>query len=80
MASPRSIRVGLLMCGSLNAAYEANHGGYGYEKLLRDYWESTRPEGCNIHLIIDSYDVQKLKFPDQKMIDDYDIFTISGSG
>ncbi|KAF5360670.1 hypothetical protein D9756_004450 [Leucocoprinus leucothites] len=77
MTHSRTIRVGLLVCGTLSGPVEAVHGGY-YE-VYSHYWNSTTPQNCDIKVVIDSYSIKKMEFPDEERLDEYDIFMVTGS-
>ncbi|KAF5361061.1 hypothetical protein D9756_004466 [Leucocoprinus leucothites] len=77
MSSPRTIRVGLLVCGTLSGPVEAVHGGY-YE-VYSHYWKSTTPRNSDVKVVIDSYSIKKMEFPDEERLDEYDIFMVTGS-
>ncbi|KXN83788.1 Putative glutamine amidotransferase-like protein C13C5.04 [Leucoagaricus sp. SymC.cos] len=77
MAPPRTIRVGLLVCGTLGGAVGAVHGGY-YE-VYSHYWRTTTPANTNAQVIIDSYNIKKMEFPDEERISEYDLFMVTGS-
>ncbi|KAF5351193.1 hypothetical protein D9756_008187 [Leucocoprinus leucothites] len=74
---PRTIRIGLLICGSLSGPVEAVHGGY--HEIYSHYWKSTIPRGSNASVIIDSYSIKNMEFPDEDRLDEYDIFMVTGS-
>ena len=78
MAPPRTVRVGLLICGTLSGPVEAVHGGY-YE-VYSDYWNVTKPNNINARVIIEGYNIKQQQFPDDERIPEYDIFMVTGSG
>ncbi|KAJ3565650.1 hypothetical protein NP233_g7493 [Leucocoprinus birnbaumii] len=77
MESARTVRVGLLICGTVSEPLEAIHGGY-YEIYTR-YWKKTTPANSNAKVQIDRYNIKQMHFPDQAIIDEYDIFMVTGS-
>lgn len=78
MASSRTVRVGLLVCGTLSGPVEATHGGY--HEVYSYYWKTTTPHNCNAQVVIESFNIKKMKFPDEKRLDEFDIFMVTGSG
>jgi len=78
MASSRTVRVGLLVCGTLSGPVEATHGGY--HEVYSYYWKTTTPHNCNAQVVIESFNIKKMEFPDEKRLDEFDIFMVTGSG
>lgn len=77
MASSRTVRVGLLVCGTLSGPVEATHGGY--HEVYSYYWKTTTPHNCNAQVVIESFNIKKMEFPDEKRLDEFDIFMVTGS-
>jgi len=77
MASPRIIRIGLLICGFFHGTVAQAHGDY-YD-VYSNYWKSTMPSGCNAKVIIEGFQVRNMEFPNENQLDKFDLFMVTGS-
>ncbi|KAJ3576015.1 hypothetical protein NP233_g703 [Leucocoprinus birnbaumii] len=75
MAPPRTVRVGILICGLLKGEVKDANGDY--PEVYTRYWRNTAPP--NVRLIVDCYDIKNMEFPDEKRLEDYDMFMVTGS-
>ena len=78
MSTPRSILIGLLICGNMIGSVVDAHGNY--QEIYTNYLRSTIPHNCVAKIDIKSFKIGNLEFPDERRLDDYDIFVITGSG
>ncbi|KAL9713304.1 hypothetical protein Ac2012v2_002909 [Leucoagaricus gongylophorus] len=77
MSTPRSILIGLLICGNMTGSVVDAHGNY--QEIYTSYLRSTIPHNCVAKIDIKSFKIGNLEFPDERRLDDYDIFVITGS-
>ncbi|KAF5354035.1 hypothetical protein D9756_007181 [Leucocoprinus leucothites] len=75
MAPPRIVRIGILICGSLTGAVKEVNGDY--PEVYTRYWKDTAPP--NVRLIVDCFDVKNNEFPEERRLDTYDMFMVTGS-
>lgn len=78
MTGPRTIRIGLLICGDMTGSVADAHGNY--QEIYTNYFRSTTPRNNVIRIDIESFKIRNMEFPDERRLDDYDIFVITGSG
>lgn len=78
MTAPRTIRIGLLICGNMTGSVADIHGNY--QEIYTDYFRSTTPRNNVAKIDIESFIIRNMEFPDESRLDDYDIFVITGSG
>ncbi|KAF5359721.1 hypothetical protein D9756_003062 [Leucocoprinus leucothites] len=76
MAPPRAIRIGILNCGQLSGAVKEINGDN--PEIFTRFWTSTAPP--NVRLLVDCWDVKDMEFPEERRLDDYDLFMVTGSG
>ena len=78
MATPHTIRIGLLICGNMTGSVADAHGNY--QEIYTDYFRSTTPHNNVAKIDIESFKIRNMEFPDERRLDDYDILVITGSG
>lgn len=66
----------LLVCGSLTPNLHETYGDY--TNVFHNFFRSALPK--NIHFKLDPYDVQKMEYPPEDMLDSYDGIVLTGSG
>ncbi|KXN85526.1 Putative glutamine amidotransferase-like protein C13C5.04 [Leucoagaricus sp. SymC.cos] len=75
MAPFRTVRIGLLICGTLSGPVETIHGSY--LEIYSHYFNATAPP--NVRVVIDPYWIKKMEFPSNERISEYDLFMVTGS-
>ncbi|KXN85529.1 Putative glutamine amidotransferase-like protein C13C5.04 [Leucoagaricus sp. SymC.cos] len=75
MAPSRTVRIGLLVTGTLSGPIEAVHGSY--QEFYTNYFKDTAPPSTRV--VIDSYHIKKMEFPSEERISEYDLLMVTGS-
>lgn len=77
MALPRTICVGILICDTLSGPVDVAQKHF--DDIYYHYWRNTIPENCSARVVIKTYNVKKLEFPEEDQLDKHDIFMVTGS-
>ncbi|KAL9709415.1 hypothetical protein Ac2012v2_007151 [Leucoagaricus gongylophorus] len=77
MALPRTICVGILICDTLSGPVDVAQKHF--DDIYYHYWRNTIPENCSAGVVIKTYNVKKLEFPEEDQLDKHDIFMVTGS-
>ncbi|EKM77592.1 hypothetical protein AGABI1DRAFT_115151 [Agaricus bisporus var. burnettii JB137-S8] len=77
IASSGVVRVALLVCGYWTKKLLEYNGTY--LDMYRRWLNASLPPNSGYRLIMDGYDVMKEEYPEEGLIDDYDVVMVTGS-
>jgi len=77
MAPVRTIRIGILVCDTLSGP--ADVAQRRFDEIYHHYWRNTIPDNRNTRVVIKTYNVKRLEFPEESQLDEHDIFMVTGS-
>jgi len=77
MAPFRTIRIGILVCDTLSGPVDVAQRRF--DEIYHHYWRHTIPDNHNTRVVINTYNVRRLEFPEESQLDKHDIFMVTGS-
>jgi hypothetical protein len=77
MYDPRVVRAALFVCGHWTEKLKELNGNY--LNLYKRWLNASLPRNSGYRLAMDAYNSQKDEYPEEGLIDEYDVIILSGS-
>jgi hypothetical protein len=71
------VRAGLFVCGNWTKKLKDLNGDY--LNLYKRWLNASLPKNSGYRLVMDGYDARKEEYPEEGLIDEYDVIIVSGS-
>lgn len=77
MAPFRTVCIGILVCDTLSGPVDVAQRRF--DEIYHHYWRNTIHDDHNTKIVIKTYNVKRLEFPEEGQLDEHDIFMVTGS-
>ena len=77
MAPFRTVCIGILVCDTLSGPVDVAQRRF--DEIYHHYWRNTIHDDHNTKIVIKTYNVKRLEFPEESQLDEHDIFMVTGS-